>query len=152
MGQMAVQGLISGLKSMAPTLQSVTGWLGNLVTGAFTSLLGIHSPSTVFHAHGQMIAQGLINGMESMHGQLAAAGARMGRTVLPGGYGGGAPGGYAAAAPGGGSGAPGGRMEVTLRFEGGEGPITTAIAQGLRGWVRVNGGGGPNSAQRAWGL
>ena len=42
-------------------------------------------------------------------------------------------------------------MEVTLRWAGNEGAISQALLEGLKGEVRIRGGGGPNSVQRALG-
>lgn len=146
-GASIIHGLLGGIESAVGGLIGSVEHIAGDISGAFSKVLSIFSPSRVFHRHGQMIAQGLINGMDSMRGPVAAAAGRMARTAQQGAavaYGP-AGGGYGAA------GAGGGQMEVTLRFEGAETPLVKALFRALKAEVKVVGGGGTNSAQRAWG-
>lgn len=64
-GKDIVQGLVDGIESMVGAVTSAAGKIGDSVQSKVKSLLGIHSPSTVFHEIGQNIGQGLINGIGS---------------------------------------------------------------------------------------
>lgn len=70
-GKAIVQGLISGMGSMAGTLASYMGSLAkNSVEAPFKKFLSIFSPSQSFFQHGQNVVQGLINGIASKSGAL----------------------------------------------------------------------------------
>jgi TP901 family phage tail tape measure protein len=63
-GKAIISGLWNGLKAAA---NAMIGWVSNVagdISGAFKSVLGIFSPSRVFHQHGRMIMQGLLNGIQ----------------------------------------------------------------------------------------
>lgn len=63
-GANIVQGLINGITSrIGAAISAIKGFAGK-IKGAFTSLLGIHSPSKVFYEYGVNIIQGLANGMK----------------------------------------------------------------------------------------
>lgn len=62
-GANIVQGLINGITSrIGAAISAIKGFAGQ-IKGAFTSLLGIHSPSKVFYEYGENIVQGLANGI-----------------------------------------------------------------------------------------
>lgn len=63
-GANIVQGLINGITSrIGAAISAIKGFAGQ-IKGAFTSLLGIHSPSKVFYEYGVNIIQGLANGIK----------------------------------------------------------------------------------------
>ncbi|MYR05306.1 hypothetical protein GTV32_02760 [Gordonia sp. SID5947] len=62
-GAQIMQGLLNGLKSV-PVLGTVISIAGG-IKNAFKSVLGIHSPSKVFHGYGMNIVQGLTNGLSN---------------------------------------------------------------------------------------
>lgn len=64
-GRNLIQGLINGITSMIGSIGSTIGNIASKITGGFASLLGIHSPSTVFEGFGENTGQGYINGIKS---------------------------------------------------------------------------------------
>ena len=63
-GANIIQGLINGISSkISAAIGKIKSFAGQ-IKGAFTSLLGIHSPSKVFYEYGVNIIQGLANGMK----------------------------------------------------------------------------------------
>lgn len=59
-----VQGLVNGVRNrIANAVESARG-LGSMVINGFKSVLGIHSPSTVFYEFGYFLAKGLADGMD----------------------------------------------------------------------------------------
>lgn len=64
-GRAIVQGLVDGIKSMVKDVENAAGSIGSAVTNKVKSLLGIHSPSKVFHDLGMNVGQGFANGMAS---------------------------------------------------------------------------------------
>lgn len=79
-----VQGLINGIESMGSRLWSaVTSFISRNIPGPVKAVLGIFSPSTVFHGFGQNIAEGLIGGMASKESAVAAGSGRLGAAALP---------------------------------------------------------------------
>jgi len=66
-----MRGLWNGIKSMFGTVKDGIANIGAGIRDRFKSILGIHSPSTVFHGLGVNIIQGLNNGMQSMSGAVA---------------------------------------------------------------------------------
>ena len=72
-GQAIGQGLINGLGSMKDAVGNAAGELGANATSAVTGLLGIRSPSKVFHEIGVDTAQGFANGIEAGEGAVAQA-------------------------------------------------------------------------------
>jgi len=113
-GRDIISGLISGIESMFNGLVSTAQSMASTVTQAFTGLLHIFSPSKVFYQHGVNIAQGLIMGMDASRAAVGAAGARLGRAVLPGGLGGGGAGFYGPAMLGAGGGGRAVTVNVTV--------------------------------------
>lgn len=65
-GKNIVEGLINGVKSMFGKVGKVISSLGNKIKEGFKSILGIHSPSTVFFDYGVNTGQGYIGGIDSM--------------------------------------------------------------------------------------
>lgn len=62
-GANIIQGLINGITSkISSAISAIKGFAGQ-IKSAFTSLLGIHSPSKVFYEYGEYIIQGLANGI-----------------------------------------------------------------------------------------
>lgn len=59
-----VQGLVNGVRNrIASAVESARG-LGSMVINGFKSVLGIHSPSTVFREFGYFLVKGLADGMD----------------------------------------------------------------------------------------
>ena len=59
-----VQGLVNGIRNrIASAVESARG-LGSMVINGFKSVLGIHSPSTVFREFGYFLVKGLADGMD----------------------------------------------------------------------------------------
>ena len=71
-GKWVIQGLINGIKGTANLIGSAIKSVADQITGTFKNLLGIHSPSAVFHGFGTNIAQGVINGVASMQSKVNA--------------------------------------------------------------------------------
>lgn len=108
-GKEIVQGLINGLLSMGGQLKgAVEGLIRDNIPGPVRDILGIASPSKVFHEIGVQTAQGLAGGMLAGSGLVSAAAGRMAGAAiatprLPG---------YSPADLAGGSQAPGGWQQV----------------------------------------
>lgn len=116
-GKDLIQGLINGIKSLASSAVNVVKGIGHDIVHGFSSLIGIHSPSTVFHELGRNIGQGLVNGIVSMHGAAAAATAGLGDAAL-GGFSGGGPGGVMTGSGLGGGVSAGGGVIVVVNVQG----------------------------------
>jgi TP901 family phage tail tape measure protein len=67
-GKNMIQGLINGVTSMIGKAVSTVKSIGSSISGAFKSILGIHSPSKVFMEHGKYIVQGLTMGIDKNAG------------------------------------------------------------------------------------
>ncbi len=72
-GQNLIQGLIGGAQSMVGSVISSVQGIASSAVSAAKSLLGIKSPSTVFHEIGRFLVQGFVNGISSGHGVAHAA-------------------------------------------------------------------------------
>jgi len=83
-GKDLIMGLVHGVESMASAAWDAVKSVGSKIVGGFKSLIGAHSPSTVFHELGMNIGQGLVNGIASMHGAAQAATAGLGNAALRG--------------------------------------------------------------------
>jgi len=83
-GKDLIQGLINGIKGMAGAAIDAVKGIGHGIMSGFKSLIGIGSPSRVFHEFGKNIGQGLVNGIASMHGEAARATAGLGNAALGG--------------------------------------------------------------------
>lgn len=80
-GKNIVQGLISGISDMATAAVAKAQELASSVKNAFTSFLGIHSPSTVMADIGGFIGQGLIDGLKSKQSEIEKTVQGIGQTV-----------------------------------------------------------------------
>jgi hypothetical protein len=141
-GHSIISGLISGIENAVPGLHSALSWVSSLIPSWKGPL---DKDAVMLRPHGQAIMAGLIAGLQSklpdLKTQLAGTTAAIASGMPHGGL-----------AGAGGYGAAGGRMEVTLRFDNGSNSeLGRAILNSLRGEVRVVGGGGTNSVQRALG-
>lgn len=108
-GKEIVQGLINGLLSMGGQLKgAVEGLIRDNIPGPVRDILGIASPSKVFHEIGVQTAQGLAGGMLAGSGLVSAAAGRMAGAAIA------TPriAGYSPADLAGGSQAPGGWQQV----------------------------------------
>lgn len=72
-GKDLIQGLVNGLKDMASVAEQTAKNIGSSIVSGVKSLLGISSPSTVFHEIGQFIGQGLVGGITGQQSAAAAA-------------------------------------------------------------------------------
>jgi len=85
-GVNVVAGMIRGLQSMGGSLRSAaTSLVADNIPGPVRSLLGISSPSKVFHQIGVQTAQGLAGGMLAGAGLVSSAATRMAGAALPSG-------------------------------------------------------------------
>lgn len=64
-GKDIIRGLVNGIKEAEHLATDAVNGVANNVVKGFKSLLGIHSPSVVFHEAGINIGQGLANGISS---------------------------------------------------------------------------------------
>ena len=81
-GLQIVQGLVKGLIDNAPKLiGSAVKTLGSLVVDGFKGLLGIHSPSQVFHDFGVNIGEGLANGIDASTSRAVSSVVKLGKAV-----------------------------------------------------------------------
>ena len=65
-GKNIINGLINGIESLFKDPIQFGEWLGGKIVDGFKSILGIHSPSTVFEQMGNYIVQGLQNGIANL--------------------------------------------------------------------------------------
>ena len=65
-GKNIVTGLGNGIKNAFNIIVGVIKAFANFVINTFKSILGIHSPSTVFEGFGENIGQGLVNGIKKI--------------------------------------------------------------------------------------
>jgi hypothetical protein len=73
-----IDGLIEGIIGKAASLGDTMGSLVDRMTGGFTSLLGIHSPSTLFAEYGGFTAEGFAQGVDGGQDDVNAAVMRLG--------------------------------------------------------------------------
>jgi hypothetical protein len=71
-GVNAINGLIHGIESMVGGLIGEVEHIASEVSGAFSKVLSIFSPSRVFFGHGENIMLGLIGGMQAHSGAAVA--------------------------------------------------------------------------------
>jgi len=72
-GKNIVQGLINGVTGMIGAAGNAVKNVGSSIVNGLKGLLGIHSPSTVFHEIGQNLGQGLVNGITSTKSAVQTA-------------------------------------------------------------------------------
>jgi len=82
-GRDIIQGLINGIKSMFSAVMGLVGSIGHAISGAFSAVLHIFSPSQVFHQHGRNTMLGYINGVMSLLPTVKAMMAEVARSLLP---------------------------------------------------------------------
>lgn len=76
-GKDLIRGMMNGIKNMAGSLVSAAkGVVKGAINGA-KNLLGISSPSKVFHKIGEQTGQGLVNGLGKMAGSVTNAAQNM---------------------------------------------------------------------------
>lgn len=113
-GENLVDGLAQGIESAWQTVLAPVENLINGVKGAFTSMLGINSPSTVAMGYGQDTGEGYALGLEGVTGRVTGASAALAASAAAG------LGTASAAVPAGGSagsGSQGGTtVQVTMNF------------------------------------
>lgn len=128
-GASILRGLLGGIESMVGSVLGFVGHIASDISGAFSSVLSIFSPSRVFEQHGKMIAAGLIQGMDGSRSLVTAAANRLAGSTMPAGY----PAGAGAAAGGGG---------ITIQFQAGAGGsgLDQLFMTWLKNSVRVQGG------------
>lgn len=86
-GRDLIQGLINGVGSMVGAVGNTIKNVANGAVNTMKSILGIHSPSQVFHDMGTNIAQGLANGINATSAVVTqAVGNLSGQTVGSLGY------------------------------------------------------------------
>lgn len=71
-GEHIIEGLINGVEAKVGDLLGHIENLGHDISGVFSSVLHMASPSRLFHEHGQNIIQGLINGVQSKVPEMLA--------------------------------------------------------------------------------
>jgi TP901 family phage tail tape measure protein len=138
-----LHGLIGGIESEVGDVVSETEHVGDSILHGIEGALGIGSPSKFTFVHGQMLGEGLRLGMTSSIPMLEEASRRMGMAALSGLH---TPqlGGY------GGAGGPQ-QIQVILSLPKTGNAYIDSLFEQLRVEVRHRGGGGPYSAQRAFG-
>ncbi len=83
-GKDLIQGLIDGVKSMLTGAVDAVKGVGESVVNGFKNLLGIESPSKVFHEFGADIGEGLAQGIESKEARVLGAVADIARSATAG--------------------------------------------------------------------
>jgi TP901 family phage tail tape measure protein len=83
-GKDVVNGLINGVKSMGDAAWNAAKGIGDSVINGAKSILGIGSPSRVFHQFGINIGEGLTNGIATQHGATTAAAGALARAAMAG--------------------------------------------------------------------
>jgi septal ring factor EnvC (AmiA/AmiB activator) len=81
-GFQLIAGLVKGLWDNRDKVWTTIKNLGKTLISTFTSLLGIHSPSTIFAGFGKNLVQGLINGIENVKGWLREKIRSLGSTII----------------------------------------------------------------------
>lgn len=71
-GADVVRGLISGIRGMIGTVTSTVTGMGSGIVNTFKSVLGIHSPSTVFRTLGDFVGKGLVTGLAGTRSQVVS--------------------------------------------------------------------------------
>lgn len=71
-GHSIIDGLLNGLKNAIGAVWSWISGIGSGIADQFKKILGIHSPSTVFHGFGLNIGQGLVEGLQEIQPKIDA--------------------------------------------------------------------------------
>jgi TP901 family phage tail tape measure protein len=79
-----IQGLINGVASMGNAAWNAAKGIGDSVINGAKSILGIGSPSKVFHQFGINIGEGLANGIASQHSSTIGAASNLARAAMAG--------------------------------------------------------------------
>ncbi|QXJ40747.1 tape measure protein [Curtobacterium phage Parvaparticeps] len=66
-----MRGLLAGIRGGLGNILGAIGSMAGDIMGKFKSMLGIHSPSTVFRGFGQNIGEGLLLGLADLHPEVA---------------------------------------------------------------------------------
>lgn len=82
LGQSIIDGLSNGLAGGAQAAWNAIIEVANGIKDKFCSLLGIHSPSTVFEGYGRNIIEGLVNGISSAIGLVLEAIAAVADSII----------------------------------------------------------------------
>lgn len=80
-GKDLITGLIDGVKSMVTNAVDAVKGVGSSIISGFKNLLGIESPSKVFHGFGMDITEGLARGVEAGTPRAVAAVETLGRAL-----------------------------------------------------------------------
>lgn len=83
LGNHIMDGLMNGLKAGKDKVVNFVGGIGESIKDKFKSIMGIHSPSTVFHDFGIFTGQGLLNGLVSMESALAKQAIKYSEIIKP---------------------------------------------------------------------
>jgi hypothetical protein len=76
-GKDIIQGLINGIKAMAGAAENAAKDIGKGITSGAKKILGVLSPSTVFHEIGTNVGEGLVNGINAMQSAVSGASIQM---------------------------------------------------------------------------
>ena len=82
LGKNIVQGIINGLESMVGAVENKIKSVANGIKDIAKKILGIFSPSTIFHEMGMNVGQGLINGMTAMQDAVGKASNDMASAII----------------------------------------------------------------------
>ena len=83
-GENILEGLKNGLSGGVPDLVKKIGDVAKKLIEAFCSLLGIHSPSTVFFEFGTNIVEGLANGIKAGLKWIVESAQKLGKAIVEG--------------------------------------------------------------------
>ncbi|BDY27539.1 phage tail protein [Mycolicibacterium mageritense] len=83
-GRNLIQGVINGVKSMIGAALGAIRDAAGQIASSFASVLGIHSPSTVFAEHGRNTVQGFIEGLQDQQGAAVATAKGMAGAISEG--------------------------------------------------------------------
>jgi phage-related protein len=136
-GKDIIMGLLHGLEDGAKWLWDGIKDIGHGIVHVFKDIMSIFSPSGVMRALGRELPRGVAAGIDDMAHLPGEAMARMSRNLTLRGA----------------AGVAGGGGYTPLQFEvtGGSSEFEQLLALIIRRYVRVKGGGGPYSVQRAFG-
>jgi hypothetical protein len=81
-GRQMVQGFINGITGMFGDVASAAGHLVSNLGGKVLHVLGIGSPSKVYHEIGRNVARGLILGLQHSEGDVARAGISLANAAM----------------------------------------------------------------------